>query len=206
VAVEIIPVFANLSSGYFLEGKQSRQTTNQPFGQFFSRNNLYLQVFPVVVNTAATLSTPLAACDVSGMSLVASIYSSDGATVLATGSSFTADTSAGTLTGNVDCNTVAMASYVSTATTASVIIEFRFTGAYGSRNVRTTGTIQNQRNYSGSPTAIPDTTYVTTPEMNARALLRDNGAGVGYILTSPDGTKRGYVYLSNNGTLECDLL
>jgi len=139
------------------------------------------------------------------MSLVASIYSSDGATVLATGSSFTADTSAGTLTGNVDCNTAPMASYV-TAATASVIIEFRFTGANGSRTVRTTGTIQKQYNYSGSPTAIPDVTYVTTGEMNARALLRDNGAGVGTIFTSPDGTKRGYIYLSNNGTLEVDLL
>jgi hypothetical protein len=203
------PVFCDLSRGIFVESRKSLQATQLPWGAIVtSRNNLSLLVYPLVRNPNAGQATadPYSVPGVSGMSLVATVFSSDGATTLATGSTWTADDDAGTLAGNLNLNTVEMAAAATSLTGISVRVEFRFTGSgYEHSCLATSATIIKQLNYTGSPTVIPGDTYLTTAESQALFWQKgDNGAGAGFYLKSPDATKRGFIWWDNDGNFRAD--
>lgn len=201
-------VFCDLSRGYFIKGRYDKSINNSPFDLFFSRNTLNLEVYPLVLNPAAAYTEdPFSVVDVSGLSLVASIYDSTGATLLASQSTFSTDVNLGILTGTLNCDTVAMGTAVTTDPT-QVLIEFRFTGSAGwSKNVRASGSttvIRKQFNVTGTPAALAGAYYPTLDEVRAMFLERDGTAGASYTLKSADGTKRVVVYLDNSGVVRED--
>lgn len=200
------PVFCDLSSGYFVAGRNSLQRTPVPLGQFFSQNKLNLEIYPLVQNPVALLNgDPFHQVDVSGLSVVFSILDSTGATVLASQSTFTADVTRQTLTGILDCNTANMVSAV-TAGDAQVIIEVRFTDSSTvSKNVRASGSstiVRKQFNTSGSPTPSGADVYLTDKQTLALFIPRVGAAGDSFSLRSPDGTKTMLLYLDNDGTFK----
>lgn len=203
------PVFCDLSRGYFVTGRNSTEKTQQPFGQFFSKNALNLEIYPLVLNpTAAINADPFNVVDVSGLSLVLSILKADGSAVLATQSSFTADAAAGTLTGILDCNTGDMGTYVA-ADPTRILIEARFTSSGVSKNVRAEGTsteIRQQFNYTGTPTPVANDTYLTEAMIRAMFVPRDGSQdrGKGFTLVSQDGTKTFLVFGDNDGSVKLD--
>lgn len=54
--------------------------------------------------------------------------------------------------------------------------------------------------------AAPDTALGRAEAANLYLKKGENDPGVGFILVSPDGTQKAYVYLTNQGTLEADPL
>lgn len=203
MADTVIPktlVYCDLSRGYFVADRYSTEITPFPFGQFFSRNNLNLEIYPLVVKPgiAFASSDPFSQVDVSGLSLVLRIMDSTGATVLATQSTFTADATKGTLTGALNCDTVEMAAAVTSDPTA-VIIEARFTDSSGvSKNIRASGptSIRKQYNVTGSPTPIPGQTYLTEEESRALFVPRTGAEKDSFSMMA--GGQRFLVYIDPN--------
>jgi hypothetical protein len=200
-----VPVYANLATGRFVAGRKSGASENNPLGLFYSRNNLNLKVYPLVNNPSAGLSSsdPYQVVDVSGLSLVAAILDTSGA-VLAQGSTFTADTAQNTLTGALNCDVAAMTTYATDINGKDVIIEFRFTGSFGSRNCRALSKVYKQINVTGTPDPNPTVTYITTNEFETRGLLRDGVAGEVKTWVSSDGSSRGLQYWGNDGVMHFD--
>lgn len=200
-----VPVYANLATGRFVAGRKSTQNTSHPLDQIFHRNSFNLKVYPLVNNPLASIGSgdPFHLADVSGLSLVAAILDTAG-NVLAQGSSFTADTAQNTLTGALNCDVVAMETYATDISAGKdAIIEFRFTGAFGSRTCRALSRVFKQVNVTGTPDPDPTVTYITSGEFNARALLRDGEAGEVKTWISAGGTMR-IQYLGDDGELHLD--
>lgn len=200
-------VFCDLSRGYFVRGRYDKNPTQTPFEQFFSKNALNLEIYPLVINpTSVPAQDPFNIVDVSGLSLDASIYDSTGATLLATQATFTPNSSTGTLTGSLDCNTGPMASAV-TSDPTQILIEFRFTGSFGSRNVRAAGAstvIRKQFNSSGTPAPVAGDVYLTEKQIRAMFIPREGSPGDSWTAYSPDGTRKFLVYFDNDGVLRTD--
>lgn len=200
-------VFCDLTRGVFCAGRQSNVISNDPFGKIYHQNNLNLVVYPLEANPDARVGLdPFTQVSASGLSLSAYVYDSTGATVLASQSSFTADTAANTLAASLNLNTAAMIAYATSLTQNQIIVEFRFTNSNGEITVATNrqspyANVLKQLNTSASTPVTPGETYPTTNEMNSRCLLRDNGAGVGYTLMSPDGSRKVIIYLDNDGVV-----
>lgn len=201
-------VFCDLTRGVFCLGRKDKSATNDPFGKIYHQNNLNLVVYPLELNPDASLasSDPFTQVSASGLSLSAYVYDSTGATVLASQSSFAADTTANTLAASLNLNTAAMIAYATSLTQNQIIVEFRFSNSNGEITVATNrqspyANVLKQLNTSASSPVTPGETYPTTNEMNSRCLLRDNGAGVGYTLMSPDGSRKVLIYLDNDGVV-----
>lgn len=184
-------------------GRYSISRTQTPFDYFFSRNTLTLEVYPVVLNPVAfPTGDPFNAVDVSGLSLVASVLDTSGNT-LATQSVWASDAARNTLTGAINCDTVDMAAWVTTDP-KRVLIEFRFTGTAGSRNVRADGestVIRKQFNVTGAPVPVTGAYYPTLDEIKALFVAREMAAGDSVTWKSGDGTKRILEYLDNDGVM-----
>lgn len=204
-------IFADLSSGYFRAGRNSLQATRQPLGQAFSRNELLLRVYPLELNPSAALgSDPYSLVSVSGLSLVAAVLDPSDGTVLATNSTWTEDTSNNTLTGKLDLDTSEMSTFVGSNKSVLVDIEFRFSNStLGEKTVSAKGsgtsgaqTIWKQFNVTGSPTPVPNETFLTEAASKALFVNKTGLAGEGFTLKSPDGTKTILVYCDDNGTLK----
>lgn len=187
----------------------SLQRTPIPLGQFFSKNVLSIQVYPLVQNPSAIpTGDPFHQVDVSGLSLVFSIFNSSGSTLLATQSTFTTDATQQTLTGSVDCNTAEMASAVTTDPT-QVLIEARFTDSSGvSKNIRAEGSstvIRKQFNSTGSPTPVAGNTYLTDKE-TAALYLPKSGVASGSFTMLDASNRRWLFYIDTDGTPKTALL
>ena len=204
------PVYCDLSRGVFIAGRKDRTETQYPFGpKVFHKNTLNLQIFPLEVNPAAvTGGDPFTMVSTSGLSLVLSIYSSDGSTLLATASSFTEETGTGTLIGQLDLNTTEMGTAITSLEGSEVIIEARFVNPSGETNVSTTrksgsqSKILKQLNATGAPTPVPGETYVTLNELKALAVLKAGQPGETKTWISADGSKTLLQYLDNDGNLQ----
>lgn len=207
VVSAFVPVYANLSTGRFVSGRKSTAAEQNPLGLFYSRNSLNLRVYPLVVNPLASAATgdPYQIVNVSGLSLVAAIYDLDGNT-LAQGSSFTPDASQNTLTGALNCDVAAMVTYATEINGKDVIIEFRFTGTFGSKNCRSLSKVYLQLNETGTPDPDPTVTYLSIPEFEARAMLQEGRAGEVKTWISPDGSKKVIQWLDNDGVFHTDPL
>lgn len=200
-------LFCDISRGYFVEARRSKQITQIPFGQLFSKDSITLEVYPVVINPGALpTQDPFNAVDVTGLALTFALFSSDGATTLATVSSFTADAALGTLTGQLNCDTGAMGTYVD-ADPKQILIEARFVSSTGARNVRASGVstvIRKQYNTSGTPATIGNPTYPTLEEMKSLFMLRIGEPGEEKLWISPDGTKKKLQYCGDDDVMHFD--
>jgi hypothetical protein len=203
-------VFCDVTRGRFCLGRKDKSITNDPFGVIYHQNNLNLVVYPLELNPAATLSTgdPFTQVSTSGLSLSAYVYDSSG-NVLASQSSFTADSAANTLSAALNLNTGPMASYATSLTGKDIIIEFRFSNASGEITVATNrqspfASVLKQLNTSASSPATVGETYPTTNEMNSRCVLRDGVAGEIKKWVSPDGSRQCLQYWGNDGVMHFD--
>ena len=187
--------------------KSSRENTVVRFPAPYHQDNLSLVIHPLEIDTSRTPNQgPFAEISGTGLSLVVKIFASDGTTVLASQTSFTA--SGNTLVGTLDLNTGAMATAIASGDITNAILEFEFEYTDGS-----TLTVQ-QRDFiiyeefiiAGSPVAIPNETYLTENASLSLFVKKVGAAGEGFYLTSPDGTKTIYCYVDNNGVLKTDLV
>lgn len=202
-------VFCDLSRGCFVTGRYSPEKSQVPLGQFFSQDLIQLEIYPLILRPfSVPTQDPFQQVDVSALACTFAIFNSTGSTVLASTSSFTSDTEAGTLTGSIDCNTVPMAAAVTTDPT-QILIEVRFSGTFGSKNVRASGNatlVRKQFNTTGSPTPLAGAVYLTRDELLNMFVPREMQAGDSISWKSSDGTKRVLEYLDNTGVLRQDAI
>jgi len=138
---------------------------------------------------------------------------SDGSTVLASQTSWTANAANNTLAAALNLNTAnmqtafpALPGGFSTKTLAA-ILEFQINDGTGEltcykRNI----TIDREWNTTGSPVAIPGVTYYNSDEINALFARKLGEAGGTITLTSPNGTYQRILGVNNDGSGQDDIV
>lgn len=197
-------VFCDLSRGYFVQDRYNAELSPNPFAQFFSKDNLNLDIYPMVLQPSVAFGSndPFDQVSLSGIAVVLAIFDPIG-TLLASQSTFTSNPSTGILTGQLNCDTVPMAAYV-TSDPKAVIIEARFTGATFAKNVRANSFVRQQFNTGATPITIPNPAYPTLDEMKALFIQRQTSPGDSILWISPDGTKKKLQFQGDDDVMHFD--
>lgn len=188
--------------------------TNQgPFTlpSWYHQNAKDLRATFLRLNTTGAFGSPYTKVPATGLSFSAKLFTSDGATVLASQITWTVNaTDANALDGVLDLNTAAMATAFTSGSTTSItaILEFKMTETSGGTTTwQRTVTIKRQYDVVGSPVAVAPDTYLTEAQSDARyAKYAGNGAGASITLLSAAGTYQVIISVNDDGTFHADVI
>lgn len=154
----------------------------------FHEDILFLKIQALEIDTTGNpLQSPYAVIDANGLSLALKVFTSDGADVLASQTSWDITTD-GAFQGSLTLNTVAMAAEFTSGsiTSISTIWEFEFQDADGKITIQQSNvTIKREYITTGSPIAVPTETYYTKADIDAMFVkYAGNAPGLSIRLTS----------------------
>jgi hypothetical protein len=164
------------------------------------------------LNTSGGISAPFSLVTISGASLEVKIVDKSAGTILASQTSWTADTGANTLRGVLNLNTVGMAALFpalpggAATTSITARLTVKLNNGTGIVTVDKDITILREYNQAGSPTAVPGTTYYTSKEVNAIFARKLGLAGETITFTSPDGTQIMVLGVRDTGEVQMDVI
>lgn len=194
-------IYCDFTNGRLVQSNVS--ATPVLFPKVFHQDNLRLVIHPLEVDPSRAPNLgPFAQIDPTGMSLKVGIFDSTGDTTLALQSTWTVD--GNTLVGTLNCNTAEMTAEIGSADSITGILEFEFTDSDGNKITIQQDTLTIEREYivSATPDPIPNETFLPEAASLAMFLLKEGTAGEGRIWVSPDGTKKVFQYLDNNGVMQ----
>lgn len=175
---------------------------------WYHQNTKDLRCTFLRLNTTGTFGTPYTKVPVAGLTLSVKVFSSAGA-LLASQSTWVADTGAATLSGVLNLNTSEMATAFTSSATLSIsaFIEFKVSEAGGGETTfQQAITIKRQYDVAGSPSATPAATYLTEDQSNARFVrFSGNGDGASITLRSASGTYEVIISVNDDGTFHADV-
>ena len=188
-------------------------TNEGPFTipSWFHQNAKDIRATFLRLNTTGDFDTPYTKVPAAGLTLSAKLFTSDGATVLASQATWTINaTDTNALDGVLNLNTAAMATAFTSGATTSIqaILEFKMTEPSGGETTwQQTITIKRQYDVVGSPVVIPPDTYLTEAQSDARYVhFTGNQNGASITLVSADGTRTGILYVGDDGTFHLDVI
>jgi hypothetical protein len=199
-------IYCNFTDGRFVQSNKSAQAVS--FQSAFHQDNLRLVIHPLEVEPSnAPSAGPFTELDPTGWSVVVKIFKASDGTELAAQNTWTVD--GNTLVGSINLNTVAMSTAVGSSSSLSCIVEFEFQDASG--NKLTVGgyqhgifTVYKELITSGTPANLASETYLTETASRSQFVPKVGAAGEGFYLTSPDGTKTGFIYWGDDGSLKSE--
>lgn len=187
--------------------------TNQgpfTFPAWYHQNVKDIRATFLRLNTTGQFGDPYSKVPVAGLTFSVKLFTSDGATVLASQTAWTEDGGAATLAGTLDLNTTAMATAFTSGSTLSIsaILEFKMTEPSGGETTwQTTVTIKRQYDIAGSPSAVPAATYLTEDQINATFVkFSGNPDGASITLRSASGTHQVIISVNDDGTFHADVV
>lgn len=159
-------------------------------------------------NAAFGAAAPFSTVTVAGLSLRVAIGNPTAATGSGTPTifqnTFTLDTNTNKFTGELELGASACSTLLGSATSGTFTLEIEVAESAKYTTVFQGGITLKAELIEGAATnpPVPSTSYYTAPETDATFVKKFGAAGDGFYLVSPDGTKRAFVYLDDDGTLK----
>lgn len=191
----LLPLFFVPNTGKLVYG----ETSPEPF----SIPDLYqedqLRISLVALNRISQISPFFERINLNGYSLTISVGTAG--TVRAQQATFTLDAT-GALVGSLDLNTAAITALADGASQKFEIILTN--GATTKHRAQWPVTIRKSVSISGALVSPPADTALGRLEALRTYVLKEGASGDGVILTSPDGSKKGYLYWGDDNALHAE--
>ena len=206
MASAIQDVFVDLLNRRFTQGVRGGEWV---FPVPFHTDNLGLRFRFGVGNYGGDLYNPLTHVSISGAALTVTVYKAD-FTVLASTSTFTADTTQNTLTGTLNLYTAAMITAMASVTVPAKLttyLEIVLLLADSTQWVHRVDSFQIAKAITTGAIVAPSPSdvYLTQAQMDARYLKKLSDAGDTWTTKSPDGTKTRILGVRNDGSAQDDI-
>lgn len=189
-----------------------RSTQPAPRLGFTQGDTVTLVITLLEPNASGGISSPYSKVSVSGLTVRLGIGTPSASTGSSAPSiyqnSFTADTTANTLTGTLYVTPSAVQTLLGSNVTgeSTLEIEIAESGNYFTAYSGPVTLYAELIEAAGATPSTPGDTYMTTGESIATFVRKSGAAGESITLTSPDGTKQVILYIDNTGTFHADVV
>lgn len=199
MAVEI-EFMAHLKDGLLLKNAVYKQQYTLP--GFVQGDTIALKI-GLVEDDDSQGEGYLSELTISGYSCKAAIGTEGGTTL--TSATLSVDGSGLRFTGTLPLNTTAVDTLFSGSETSEFVrtFELEFTDGTGTQTIKRKVKLFGELITSTlTDTPSPDTAIGKNEANNLYLKRGENDAGAGFILVSPDGNRKAYIYLTNQGQLD----
>ena len=198
-------IYVDTYSGDTVKGPSDAGSAQLP--QFIQGDTISLRIYLLARTPTWPISSPYTVINISALSLKVGIGPKDGnagSTLLTQQFTWSKDPTNSYFFADLPLNTANIASAIGSGSSALTWFEIEYTqNGFPTTVLQRQISLQAEVIETGVVTVPPGATAITAEDVSATYLKKDN---TGFTLTSPDGSKKAFVWLGNDGAFHCDPL